>query len=93
MTTSFFTTSLRLLQQAGTGTNSSASNLSTSLFKLFKPLDTFSNLSISNLSKSDIKLAKSVFWATPDVPTPVAFSKSDFTGYLDKSNSDLTNCS
>ena len=54
------------------------SNLSTLLFKLSKPIGTFLNLSMSNFSTSDFKLAKSVFLATPDVSTPVAFYKSAF---------------
>ena len=36
LTTSFFTTSLNLLNPTGTGANLSISNLSTSLFKLAK---------------------------------------------------------
>ena len=36
LTTSFFTTSLSLLKSTGTGTNLSMSNLSTSVFRLFK---------------------------------------------------------
>ena len=76
--TSFFTTSLSLLQSAGTGTNLSTSNLSTLLFKLLKLVGTFFNLSMPNLSTSDFKLAKSVFLAKSDVSTLVAFFKSVF---------------
>ena len=36
LTTTFFTTSLSLLKSTGTGTNSSISNLSASVFKLAK---------------------------------------------------------
>ena len=41
VTTSFFTTSLRLLKSTGVISNFPTSNLSTLLFKLLKPLGTF----------------------------------------------------
>ena len=77
LTTSFFIVSLSLLKSTRTGTNLSASNLSTLLFKLLKPLGTF-----LNLFKSDFKLAKSTFLAKNDVSTPVAFFKSGFVQLL-----------
>ena len=43
--TSFFTTSLSLLKSTGTGTNLSASNLSSLLLKWLKLVSTFFNLS------------------------------------------------
>ena len=54
-----FTTSLSLLQPAGTGTNLSTSNLSTLLFKLLNLVGTFFNLSLSDLSTLDYRLTKS----------------------------------
>ena len=54
---------------------------------MLKVLSTFFNLSISDLSTLDFKLAKSTVLANCDVPTPVAFFKSAFVAWLDKSNS------
>ena len=64
--------------------------MSTLLFKSLKLLGTFSNLSVSYLSILDFKLAKPTLLAPVYVLTPVAFLKSDFVAYLDKSNSTLT---
>ena len=69
--------SLSLLKSTQTGTNSSITNLSTSLFKLFKLVGTFFNLSIFNLSALEFN-AKSVSLAKHDVSTTAAFFKSVF---------------
>ena len=61
-----------------------------SLFKLLKLVGTFFILSICNLFTLNFKLAKSTFLANVDVSPPVAFLKSDFVTYLDKSNSFFT---
>ena len=49
LTTSFFASSLSLLELTGTGTNLRTSNLSTLLFKRFKLVGYCSNLSKSKL--------------------------------------------
>ena len=89
-TTLFFTTSISLLKSAGLVSNLPIFNLSALLFKLLKLLGTFLNSSLSNLSTSDFKLAKPVFVAKSDVSKPAAFFKSDFAGFLNKSNSNFT---
>ena len=78
LTTSFFTTLLKLLKSNRVVSNFPISSSSTLVFKLLKLLVTFLNLSISHLSTSDFKLAKSVFFARSDVLTLVAFFKSAF---------------
>ena len=59
LTTSFYTTSIRLLKSVGNSTNLSTCKSSTLLLNMFKQIVYFSNLSISNLSASDFTLAKS----------------------------------
>ena len=67
-----------LLKSAGSGTNSSTSNLSALFFKLLKLLATLFGSSISYLSTSDLKLTKSVFLAKFDISIPIAFFKCTF---------------
>ena len=74
----FLTTTLSLHKSTKTGTNLSASNLCTVLFKLLKLFRTHFNLSISYLSTFVFKWAKWTFLANFDASKPVAFSKSAF---------------